>query len=255
MFTEQVLPRLLCAPAELLLDALPPLQPQTRFLEIDAAGGVVARPLVERIAGLGRLVTLDEDLREVANLPAGARRAARAVGKASALPFAAGAFDVAIANLVLGDSHDDGPRLAELRRVLRPGAWLLATVILRGSWEELLDVVFDAAESSNLPRVAAAVDEARSGLPDAATLRTRVADAGFAVSPLGLEERVIAVHSGASLVDDALINDVVLPALLGMSLPAALQLPLLHATDVNFPAGLPLRVTTGLVTARVERAS
>jgi type I restriction-modification system DNA methylase subunit len=60
VFTEQVLPRLLCAPAELLLDALPPLQPQTRFLEIDAAGGVVARPLVERIAGLGRLVTLDE---------------------------------------------------------------------------------------------------------------------------------------------------------------------------------------------------
>lgn len=51
MFQSQVLPRLLAAPAELILDALPPLQPQTRFLEVGAGGGVVARALVERAAG------------------------------------------------------------------------------------------------------------------------------------------------------------------------------------------------------------
>ena len=118
VFAREVRPRLLAAPAELILDALPPLQPQMRFLEVGAGGAVVARPLLERIAGLGRLVAIDDDVDLACALPNAPKRAARAVAGFPQLPFAADVFDVAIANLVLGEVSKDGPRLAELRRVL-----------------------------------------------------------------------------------------------------------------------------------------
>jgi SAM-dependent methyltransferase len=44
------------------------------------------------------------------------------------LPFADGAFDVVTASLVLHYLEDWGPTLAELRRVLRPGGRLIASV-------------------------------------------------------------------------------------------------------------------------------
>jgi SAM-dependent methyltransferase len=44
------------------------------------------------------------------------------------LPFADGAFDAVVASLVLHYLQDWGPALAELRRVLRPGGRLIASV-------------------------------------------------------------------------------------------------------------------------------
>ena len=44
------------------------------------------------------------------------------------LPFAEGAFDDVVASLVLHYLEDWGPRLAEIRRVLRPGGRLIASV-------------------------------------------------------------------------------------------------------------------------------
>lgn len=44
------------------------------------------------------------------------------------LPFADGAFDAVVASLVLHYLEDWGPTLAELRRVLRPGGRLIASV-------------------------------------------------------------------------------------------------------------------------------
>src|ERR671924_654652 len=44
------------------------------------------------------------------------------------LPFADGAFDDVVASLVLHYLEDWGPTLAELRRVLRPGGRLIASV-------------------------------------------------------------------------------------------------------------------------------
>ncbi len=254
VFHSQVLPRLLAAPAELILDALPPLQPQFRFLEVGAGGGVVARALVERIAGLGRLIAVDDDAVLAAALPAGARRAARAVAALPALPFAPGAFDVAIANLVLGDADHDVPRLAELRRVVRPGGWLLATVALRGSFDELFDLLAEACEATQLLTQKTASQEARAALPDDDALRLRFADAGFTVQTFGVEDRLLALSDGASLVDDPLVREVLLPALTGAPLPESASQALARAADTWFKDGMPLRVRTGIVVARVDKA-
>lgn len=253
VFVRQVLPRLLGAPAELILEALPPLQPQTRFLEVDAGGGVVARALVERIAGLGRLVTIDEDLALVSGLPAGPRRAARAVGAVAALPFASGTFDVVIANVVLGDPFNDPPRLQELRRVLRPGGWMLATVALEGSYDTLLDVLITAGSAH--PSLGEAAVDARDALPDEATLRARVTAAGFNVTHVGIEDRLISMLDGAGVVDDELVRDVLVPALVGLPLAPSVRVAIAHAVDAAFPAGLPLRMKTGIIAARAPVAA
>ncbi len=253
VFQSQVLSRLLAAPAELILDALPPLQPQTRFLEVGAGGGVVARALVERIAGLGRLVAVDDDLELAAALPAGPRRAARAVAGFPDLPFAAATFDVAIANLVLGDAVRDGPRLAELRRVLRPGGWLLATVVVRGSFEELFDLLGDGCADALLPHEAGALHAARAALPDEDALKDRFVDAGFSVAHVGVEERLLGLLAGAALVDDLLVREVLLPGLIGAPLADHALLALRSAADRHHSSGMPLKARTAIVTARIDR--
>ncbi|MDP2345441.1 MAG: class I SAM-dependent methyltransferase [Deltaproteobacteria bacterium] len=253
VFAREVLPRLLAAPAELILDALPPLQPQTRFLEVGAGGAVVARALVERIAGLGRLVAIDEDADLALALPAGPKRGARAVAGFPQLPFQNAVFDVAIANLVLGDAHKDGPRLAELRRVLRPGGWLLATVALRGSFDELFDLLGEACEATGLLQLRATTLEAKAALPDDDVLRARLTEAGYTVAQLGIEERLLCLIDGDALLDDALVREVLLPALLGVPLPEEARDALVRAANTWFKGGMPLRVRTAIITARVDK--
>ena len=253
MFAREVLPRLLAAPAELILDALPPLQPQTRFLEVGAGGGVVARALIERIAGLGRLVAIDDDADLALALPAGPKRGARAVAGFPQLPFANAVFDVAIVNLVLGDGIKDAPRLAELRRVLRPGGWLLATVALTGSFDELFELVAEACEASSLHHLKAATRQAQAALPDDDALRARLTEAGYVVAQLGVEERLLCLVDGDSILEDTLITEVLLPALLGVPLPEEARDALVRAANTWFKGGMPLRVRTAIITARVEK--
>ncbi len=245
VFAREVLPRLLAAPAELILDALPPLQPQTRFLEVGAGGAVVARALVERIAGLGRLVAIDHDSGLALGLPAGPKRGARAVAQLRALPFTDAVFDTAIANLVLGNAHD-GPHLAELRRVLRPGGWLLATVLLEGSFDELFDLIFDVFDA----RLRAVATASKAAFPDDDALGLRFAGAGLAVAQSGIEDRLLCLVDGDALLQDALIAEVLLPAFLGQPVPDEMRRGLVQAARARFPGGMPLQARTAIVAAR-----
>ena len=253
VFAREVRPRLLAAPAELILDALPPLQPQMRFLEVGAGGAVVARPLLERIAGLGRLVAIDDDVDLACALPNAPKRAARAVAGFPQLPFAADVFDVAIANLVLGEVSKDGPRLAELRRVLRTRGVLVATVALRGSFDHLFEILAEACVAASLLQLHATTLQAKAALPDEDALAQRLTSAGYVVSQLGVEERLLCLLDGKGLLNDPLVTEILLPSLLGVPLPDSAQGALARALDSRFPAGMPLIVRTGIVSARVEK--
>jgi SAM-dependent methyltransferase len=69
-------------------------------------------------------------------------------GEAERLPFADGAFDAAVASLVLCSVADPATALAELRRVLRPGGELRffehvrASGAVRSRWQDALDHVW-----------------------------------------------------------------------------------------------------------------
>jgi SAM-dependent methyltransferase len=252
VFDSDVVPRLLAAPAELILDALPPLQPQMRFLEVGARGGVIARTLIERIAGLGRLVSVDADDDAVAALPAGPKRAARAVA-ALPLPFGDRAFDVAVANLLFG-SGDDDVAFAELHRVLKPGGWLLGTALVRGSWDALFDLVGEACETIGRVDVGDRVQALRDDLPGESRLVT-VAEAARLVPAhaAGVEDRLVGFAvDGAALRADPLVRDLLLPDWCGPDVAGDddFARALDDVVRAYFPGGVPLVVRTALLVLR-----
>jgi SAM-dependent methyltransferase len=253
VFEEDVRPRLLAPAAELLLEALPPLAPQMRFLEIQAGGGVLSRSLVERIAGLGKLVAIDDDDALASGLPAASRRAVRLVASLPSLPLNSGAIDVAVANLVFhGALADDVERLAEVRRVLRPAGWLLMSVFADGSFGQLLDVIGDIADDKKLSGVSAAVAAIRDALRSADAIRETLASAGFSVSHVGIEERILGLYRGRDVVADPLMTRVLLADVIQAG-PPTLMTAVAQAVDGWFPGGMPIVLKTAIVTARPLR--
>jgi SAM-dependent methyltransferase len=247
--------QLLTAPAELLLDALPPLQPQTRFLEVSAAAGTLARPLMERIAGLGRLVAIEGDVVAARRLPSAKGRAAVAVAEPERLPFAAGSFDVIIGNLVLGDAVDDAVRVGEMRRVLRTGGWLLQTLLLRGSFDALLDVLTESCEAEGLHKSGLALLESRRAMPDEDSIAAALRDVDVDVVHVGIEERGLFFANGDACMRDPLVREVLVPGWLGDAPPLtdAAWLAAARAVDSYFTgtAGrFALRLRTAIVTGR-----
>lgn len=100
-------------------------------LDLGTGTGTLARAAVERwpaarVTGLdvsAGMLAVARD--EAAVLPAAARRRLTFVrGEADALPFPAASFDAAVSSFVVQLVPERGPVLAELARVLRPGATL-----------------------------------------------------------------------------------------------------------------------------------
>ena len=112
-------------------------RPAMLALAEDVAGrrildaGCGSGPLSAALRGRGAVVT---GIDSSAGMLALARRrlgddvALHVVDLRDRLPFADGAFDDVVASLVLHYLEDWGPTLAELRRVLRPGGRLIASV-------------------------------------------------------------------------------------------------------------------------------
>ena len=73
---------------------------------------------------------------------------------ADALPFASGAFDGAVACHMLYHVDDPAVALAELRRVLRPDGWFVATTNGAGHMAELWDVINAVGLSMAFPEAA-----------------------------------------------------------------------------------------------------
>ena len=251
----QAAPRLYGASAELLLDALPPLQPHSRFLEVCAGPGMLSRALAERIAGLGRLIAIEEDAALARHLPAVRGRSARAVAAADRLPIAPGSFDVALGNLAVGDPAADGARLSELRRTLRPGGWLLLTAFLKGSFDELLDVLTEACEAESLPDARQALLDAREGLPEVEELKAALEVAGLPVVHLGVEERALFFSGGSAAFADPLVRELLVPSwLVDLELPERAWDAAARAAETYLPgARFAVRLRTAISTSRVER--
>lgn len=248
-------PRLYGASAELLLDALPPLQPHSRFLEVCAGPGMLSRALADRIAGLGRLIAIEEDPGLARHLPSVRGRSARVVAAADRLPFAPGSFDVALGNLAVGDPANDGARLTELRRALRPGGWLLLTVFLKGSFDELLDVLTEACEAEALPDARQALLDVRQSLPEIDEVKETLAVAGMPVVHVGVEERALFFPGGAGAFADPLVRELLVPSwLVDLELPEHAWEAAGKAADTYLPGPrFAVRLRTAICTSRAER--
>jgi SAM-dependent methyltransferase len=164
-----------------------------RVLDVGCGTGQLTRQLAATV-GAENVAAIDpaEDAVEVcrARVPGADIR----VGEAEAVPFAAGEFDVVLAQLVVNLVHDPASAVAEMARVAKPGACVAACL-----WDDeempLLRSFWDAAEEVAPGELADVSDQARVGLADPELLRGLWETAGLEEVALG-EFHVTADYAG-----------------------------------------------------------
>ncbi|MEV4538236.1 methyltransferase domain-containing protein [Asanoa sp. NPDC049518] len=154
----------LCAgPASALLSAAG-VSAGATVLDVGTGSGTVASLAVARGASV---VAVDAEPSMVALAACRVPSASFHLAALPALPFAAGAFDAAVANFVVNHVGDPLAAVAELGRVVRPGGRVAVTVwphpqpVAQRLWTDIFAAAA-VARPPDLPRVDAAHDFARS---------------------------------------------------------------------------------------------
>lgn len=152
--------------------------PSAASTVVDVACG--SAPLA-RLLTAGRVIGIDESAGELARAQAGGERRLLVRAKASALPIAGGCADAVTLSMALMLLRPLEPVLAEIRRLLRPGGTVVATLPIRAT----------SAGPDGTPafaRILAALGQSTNGYPerlDDATLADRFSAAGLT---LGADE-------------------------------------------------------------------
>ena len=190
-YESYMVPVLFAPSADRLIHFARP-RPGERVLDVGCGTGIAARRAAPRVRPDGRVVGLDASPGMLAVARAAASREQLAIdwreGRAEALPFADGDFDLVLCQYALMFFGDPSAALAEMRRVLAgPGRAALSVfqALERHPFYERLDRVIERRLGASGVR-----DIFRLG--DAADLRDRVAKAGFArveIEPLSLLAR------------------------------------------------------------------
>lgn len=252
-YAEHVAPRLLAAPAELVLAALPDLDDGARVLELAWTSGLLTRALCDVLGGGVEITTLEEHaIDPPIALPRGC---AHVKANGAGLPFDDGAFDLVVGNLALFGRHVDGGRLEAVRRVLAPNGALCASVLMDRSFDELFDILTEVSEQEALPRVRAALTDARRALYARATLEQALRDAGFEVEAYGEEERALWFAGGKETIEDPLVRRALLAGWLEGVEPLDDRAvgAVARFIDTYFEAArFPVTVRTAVVRARVR---
>lgn len=117
------------------------------ILEVGAGPGGLWRENLDRLPAEWRITLTDISdgmvAEERAALPS--QQFAFSVADVESLPFADSSFDLAIANHMLYHTSDRPHALAELRRILRPGAALIAATNGQDNMRELDDLLHEIA--------------------------------------------------------------------------------------------------------------
>jgi ubiquinone/menaquinone biosynthesis C-methylase UbiE len=173
---------------EVVFAAIAEVAPE-RVLEVGGGPG----ELSERIAGeLGAEVVMVDTSGRMVEL-ARARGVDAHVGDVQDLPFGDGKFDCAVAAWMLYHVQDLERGLSELRRVLRPGGWLVAVTNGREHMQELRRLAGDWAWQERFRR-----EEAAELLePHFARVERRDVDAWVTVDPEGVQRWVESLGGSA----------------------------------------------------------
>jgi SAM-dependent methyltransferase len=132
-----------------------PNDPPGMVLDVHCGGGRTTAELLERLAGNAKVIAIEPDpmLRELAKSRLAEWKdrvylKAGDLGDIADMP--AGSYDLVIANLVLGEAHNLVDALRELVRVTKPGARILATLPLDGTWTEAEDLYREVLREGGL---------------------------------------------------------------------------------------------------------
>jgi SAM-dependent methyltransferase len=173
-----MVPPLFAPGAERLLDAAAP-RPGERVLDVGTGTGIVARRAAARAADLGQIVGLDPTPGMLAVARTMGDREGLAIewheGRAEALPFADGSFDLVLSQFALMFFADRAAALTEMRRVLNAGG-RLALHVFQGIERHPFYVTLDEAIVRHL---GASGVGGIFALGDAEELRSLLTGAGF----------------------------------------------------------------------------
>lgn len=173
--------------ARLLLRELP-ANTGTFALDIHSGPGHTTAELLQRLDDSSRVVALGRDpwLMQVSKTrvrPEWKRRVYFKAGDMDDVPgMAAATYDLAIANLVLGEQVVDWKAaLAELIRVTKPGGQVLATLPMYGTWAEVEDLFEELLRDEDMRREVVTLQKLRRRRPKPSQLVAGLSELGSAL--------------------------------------------------------------------------
>ena len=166
----------------------------------------------------------------------------------------AGAFSHGLTLHALADAKDRGGVFAELARLVAPHGQALVAMPLRGSFQELGDLLREFALKTDDTLVDRAAEEATFLRPTVETLGTELEEAGFEFVDVTLRPATLRFQSGRDFFEDPIARLVVLPELrLGLNLedPEAALMYVREAIDKYWSQGtFELTVNVACATGR-----
>lgn len=200
-----------------LLVATAPVEPRATVLDVLCGTGSASLALLSRLDARGRVVGIDPSN---ALLNLGRRKAAEHLGKrlffrhekVDKLSFADDVFDLVVSNAGVLEQPEPNSTLAECLRVTKPGGVLAMTLCLRGTFQELLDLLREVLERLERADALARLDEAIRSFPSDNEAIARFEGLGLRDVALTRSTFPIQFSSGTACLGSALVAQRFLPA-------------------------------------------
>jgi SAM-dependent methyltransferase len=122
-----------------------------------------------------------------------------------------GAFSHALTLHPLASAQERGKLLAEFARLLGPHGQALMAMPLRGSFQELFDLLREYALKYDDDAVVRAVEEAQEAKPTLETFRIELEEAGFDFVEVSLRPTILGFRSGRDFFEDPVTRLLILP--------------------------------------------
>jgi ubiquinone/menaquinone biosynthesis C-methylase UbiE len=197
-------------PFSRLLLAAAPLEPRAQVLDVMSAAGEVTLPILERLEPRGRVIALDPSSGLLALMR---RKAGGQIGKRlflrherpEKLSFADEVFDLVVSNAGVLELGDPNRSLVECVRVTKPGGALAMTLSLRGTFQELLDLLREVLERHDRDDALERLDDYIRSFPSDNEAIARFEGLGLRDVSLTRTTFPVEYASGRAFLDSALV--------------------------------------------------
>jgi ubiquinone/menaquinone biosynthesis C-methylase UbiE len=197
----------------MLLLRTPKLGQRGTVLDVLCGTGSVTAALIRRPGKEGlRVVAIDwaPGLLDVARRKigdaAGRRVFFRSEMDEGRLPFDSDVYDLVVSNLGLLEVPEPRRLLSEMARVAKPGAAVLCTLPMRGSFTEVEALLEEVLREAQLSDAVGRLREHRSWLPSATEARSWLAEAGLTEVRVDCEPYSLLFGGGQELLGAAVVE-------------------------------------------------